>query len=351
MSVVGAIALGLSSSALRPQTLVLPLFVALAWLLVEDARAPSRRVFWAIPLLVLWANLHGTVTLGGAARAARGRRRCVAAAAADGAHVSACGARRRVAVRLAVRAASARLLPHGALQRRVREVPAGLDADRARDPPRRRSICSRSRPSSRSPALPKLVDAVREGRARRPARARRRSDPRRDVVHAVRARRAAERASRAAAAGASRFPRAVAASSSHLFAAVAALAVAAIATGVVVRARLPDVRRARRRRHRRRERSGLRERRVQRLAPPEGTVTARPGGVRRALRGASRRPSRRRGARCRSAATTPSGSCARSTSSCCGPKRPSCAATLERDGNWRRVDAGTKVVVLRRVTG
>ena len=64
VSVLGAIALGLSSAALRPQTLVLPLFVALTWLLVEDARAPSRRVFWTIPLLVLWANLHGSVTLG-----------------------------------------------------------------------------------------------------------------------------------------------------------------------------------------------------------------------------------------------------------------------------------------------
>lgn len=64
VSVLGAIALGLSSSALRPQTLVLPLFVAVTWLLVEDARSPSRRVFWTIPLLVLWANLHGTATLG-----------------------------------------------------------------------------------------------------------------------------------------------------------------------------------------------------------------------------------------------------------------------------------------------
>ena len=64
VAVPGAIALGLSSSALRPQTLVLPLFVALTWLLVTDARVPSRRVFWTIPLLVLWANLHGTATLG-----------------------------------------------------------------------------------------------------------------------------------------------------------------------------------------------------------------------------------------------------------------------------------------------
>jgi hypothetical protein len=61
---LGAIALGLGSSTLRPQTLALPLFVALTWLLLEDARAPSRRVFWAIPLLVVWANLHGSVTLG-----------------------------------------------------------------------------------------------------------------------------------------------------------------------------------------------------------------------------------------------------------------------------------------------
>jgi hypothetical protein len=64
VSVLGAISLALSSFALRPQTLVLPLFVALVWLLVKDARAPSRRVFWTIPLLVLWANLHGSVTLG-----------------------------------------------------------------------------------------------------------------------------------------------------------------------------------------------------------------------------------------------------------------------------------------------
>src|SRR5439155_24847451 len=63
VSILGVVAIGLSSSALRPQTLVLPLFVALTWLLIEDARSPSRRVFWVVPLLVLWANLHGTVTL------------------------------------------------------------------------------------------------------------------------------------------------------------------------------------------------------------------------------------------------------------------------------------------------
>lgn len=64
VSVVGAVAVGFSSFALRPQTLALPLFVAVAWLLVSDGRRPSRRVFLTIPLLLLWANLHGSVTLG-----------------------------------------------------------------------------------------------------------------------------------------------------------------------------------------------------------------------------------------------------------------------------------------------
>jgi hypothetical protein len=64
VAVVAALAIGPGSSALRPQTLALPLFVALSWLLIQDARSQSRRVFWCIPLLVVWANLHGSVTLG-----------------------------------------------------------------------------------------------------------------------------------------------------------------------------------------------------------------------------------------------------------------------------------------------
>jgi hypothetical protein len=62
--VPAAIAIGVSASALRPQTLALPLYVALVWLLVADARRPSRRLFLVVPLLVLWANLHGSVVLG-----------------------------------------------------------------------------------------------------------------------------------------------------------------------------------------------------------------------------------------------------------------------------------------------
>ena len=55
--------IGWEASALRPQTLALPLFVALAWLLIADGRRPSRRVFLIVPLLALWANVHGTVVL------------------------------------------------------------------------------------------------------------------------------------------------------------------------------------------------------------------------------------------------------------------------------------------------
>jgi hypothetical protein len=51
---------------IRAQVFALPLFTALVWLLASEARSPSRRVFLAIPLLVVWANLHGSVALGAA---------------------------------------------------------------------------------------------------------------------------------------------------------------------------------------------------------------------------------------------------------------------------------------------
>jgi hypothetical protein len=40
-----------------------PLFALLVYLLARDSRQPSARVYWCLPLLVLWANLHGTVTM------------------------------------------------------------------------------------------------------------------------------------------------------------------------------------------------------------------------------------------------------------------------------------------------
>ena len=57
---------------LRTQSFVYPLFVLALWLLVEDSRSPSRRVFLVLPLLALWANLHGSVVLAGVLVALRG---------------------------------------------------------------------------------------------------------------------------------------------------------------------------------------------------------------------------------------------------------------------------------------
>jgi hypothetical protein len=52
------------ASVMRPQSFAFPLFAATLWLLLADARRPSRRVFATLPLLVLWTNLHGSVLLG-----------------------------------------------------------------------------------------------------------------------------------------------------------------------------------------------------------------------------------------------------------------------------------------------
>jgi hypothetical protein len=58
------VTLMMPSRELRTQTFVVPLFMLLVYLLARDSREPSRRVFWCLPLLVLWANVHGTVTMG-----------------------------------------------------------------------------------------------------------------------------------------------------------------------------------------------------------------------------------------------------------------------------------------------
>jgi hypothetical protein len=52
---------------LRAQLLAEPLFAALLWALASDARRPTTRLFWLAPLLlVVWANVHGSVLLGSA---------------------------------------------------------------------------------------------------------------------------------------------------------------------------------------------------------------------------------------------------------------------------------------------
>lgn len=52
--------------SIRTQGFAYPLFVVSLWLLASDLRAPvrGRRVYWVLPLLVLWANLHGSATMG-----------------------------------------------------------------------------------------------------------------------------------------------------------------------------------------------------------------------------------------------------------------------------------------------
>ena len=50
--------------SIRAQMLALPLYTGLLWLLASEARAPSRRVWIAFALLVVWANVHGSAALG-----------------------------------------------------------------------------------------------------------------------------------------------------------------------------------------------------------------------------------------------------------------------------------------------
>jgi hypothetical protein len=52
------------SRDIRTQVFAFPLFVALVCLLSADGRHASRRVYWCLPILALWANVHGSVTQG-----------------------------------------------------------------------------------------------------------------------------------------------------------------------------------------------------------------------------------------------------------------------------------------------
>jgi hypothetical protein len=56
----------------RAQSLALLLFVVLLALLLSDARSPSRRVYWTLPLVALWSNIHGTAVVAAALVALRG---------------------------------------------------------------------------------------------------------------------------------------------------------------------------------------------------------------------------------------------------------------------------------------
>jgi hypothetical protein len=56
----------------RTQAFAYPLIAATLVLLASDSRTPTRRVYWCLALLVLWANLHGTASIGAGLVALRG---------------------------------------------------------------------------------------------------------------------------------------------------------------------------------------------------------------------------------------------------------------------------------------
>jgi hypothetical protein len=61
-----------SAAVMRPQSFAYLLFVGVLWLLLEDQRVRSRRIYLVLPVLVLWANLHGSVVVGAALVSAYG---------------------------------------------------------------------------------------------------------------------------------------------------------------------------------------------------------------------------------------------------------------------------------------
>jgi hypothetical protein len=61
-----ALMVALGETGFRAETLAFLLFAVVLMLLLDDEARSSRRVYLAFPLLVLWANIHGSVVLGAA---------------------------------------------------------------------------------------------------------------------------------------------------------------------------------------------------------------------------------------------------------------------------------------------
>jgi hypothetical protein len=64
VGLLAAMPIYLVAGNIRAQTFALPLFVGLLLLLSAESRSPTARTFWILPILALWANLHGSVLLG-----------------------------------------------------------------------------------------------------------------------------------------------------------------------------------------------------------------------------------------------------------------------------------------------
>ena len=63
-AIAAPVMLVLFPTPVRSQAFAMPLFAALVWLLARDARQADRRIWLVLPLLVVWANVHGSVLLG-----------------------------------------------------------------------------------------------------------------------------------------------------------------------------------------------------------------------------------------------------------------------------------------------
>ena len=109
---------------IRAQSAALPLFAGALWLLVDAYRnGVRRRTLLVLPLLVLWANLHGSVVLGAGLTVLLG---LVELVREPSARVDPCCARRprpALRARVAVRHEARRLLQPDARRRAVRADP------------------------------------------------------------------------------------------------------------------------------------------------------------------------------------------------------------------------------------
>lgn len=64
--VIGAVVLGSLPTLVivRAQTYSLAMFALLVALVMSQARSPDRKIWWAVPLVLVWGNLHGAALLG-----------------------------------------------------------------------------------------------------------------------------------------------------------------------------------------------------------------------------------------------------------------------------------------------